>query len=168
MMEGLRLWLTGVTAAAILCALAEALMPQGAVRQVGRLACGLVMLAAILRPLVRLEIPDPAQWLRDWQTAHTVQLQSLEEQRDQSMKSIIEQSLAAYIVDKAAQLGASCTAQVACRQEEAGVFLPYEAQIQGELTPAQQEALAAALEEELAIPRDRLSIQGPQTQEVSP
>ena len=60
------------------------------------------------------------------------------------------------------------TAQVACRQEEAGVFLPYEAQIQGELTPAQQEALAAALEEELAIPRDRLSIQGPQTQEVSP
>ena len=43
-------WLTGVTAAAILCALAERLMPEGAVRRVGKLALSLVMLFAMVRP----------------------------------------------------------------------------------------------------------------------
>ena len=47
MIELLRVWLIGVTAAAILCALANSLMPQGPVRKVGKLALGLVMLAAL-------------------------------------------------------------------------------------------------------------------------
>ena len=42
MMELLRAWLTGVTAAAILCALADSLMPPGPVRKAGKLAGGLV------------------------------------------------------------------------------------------------------------------------------
>ena len=48
MMELVGNWLTGVTAAAILCALANSLMPDGPVRRVGRLACGLAVLAAVL------------------------------------------------------------------------------------------------------------------------
>ena len=50
MMELVGNWLTGVTAAAILCALANSLMPDGPVRRVGRLACGLAVLAAVLGP----------------------------------------------------------------------------------------------------------------------
>ena len=59
MMELLRAWLTGITAAAILCALANSLMPEGAVRRVGKLACGLLMLSAVLRPLVEVEALSP-------------------------------------------------------------------------------------------------------------
>ena len=40
MMELLRAWLTGITAAAILCALANSLMPEGAVRRVGSWPAG--------------------------------------------------------------------------------------------------------------------------------
>ena len=61
MMALLGSWLTGVTAAAILCALADRLMPEGPVRRAGKLALGLVMLAAVLRPLLQLEAVSPAE-----------------------------------------------------------------------------------------------------------
>lgn len=157
MMELLRAWLTGITAAAILCALANSLMPEGAVRRVGKLACGLVMLAAVLRPLVEVEALSPGDLLEDYQAQAAVQTQELEEERNTALKSIIEQEFAAYIVDKAAQMGAACTAQVTCQLGEDGVFLPRSAAVQGSFTPQQQEELARILEEELAIPRARQS-----------
>ena len=79
----------------------------------------------------------------------------LEEARNTALKSIIEQEFAAYIVDKAAQMGAACTAQVTCQLGEDGVFLPRSAAVQGSFTPRQKEELARILEEELAIPRAR-------------
>ena len=45
-MELLRQWLTGVTCAAIIVALADSLMAGGTVRRIGRLAGGLLLLAA--------------------------------------------------------------------------------------------------------------------------
>lgn len=158
-MEWLSDWLIGVTAAAILCALADRLMPEGSVRRVSKLAMGLVMLAALLRPLVQVEASSPLDVWADYQARTAAQAQELEAERDQAMKRIIEQEFSAYIVDKAARLGAACTAQVTCQAGENGVFLPQSTVVQGNLSPEQQEALARILEEELAIPRDRQTIQ---------
>ena len=80
MMELLGKWLIGVTAAAILCALADSLMPDGGVRRVGKLALGLVMLAAILRPLARLEVSSPAEPWEGYQAQTAVWAQALEEE----------------------------------------------------------------------------------------
>ena len=147
----------GITAAAILCALANSLMPEGAVRRVGKLACGLLMLSAVLRPLVEVEALSPGDLLKDYQARAAVQAQTLEEERNAALKSVIEQEFAAYIVDKAAQMGAACTAQVTCQLGEDGVFLPRSAALQGSFTPRQKEDMACILEEELAIPRARQS-----------
>ena len=51
MMGLLRDWLLGVTAAALLAALAQSLMPPGPVKKAGGLVCGLVLLWAVLSPL---------------------------------------------------------------------------------------------------------------------
>ena len=151
MMELLRAWLTGITAAAILCALANSLMPEGAVRRVGKLACGLVMLSAILRPLVEVEALSPGDLLEDYQAQAAVQTQELEEGRNTALKSIIEQEFAAYIVDKAAELGLSCTAQVTC-QLEGEVYLPSRVQLDGVLEEGQRERLTQIIWEELGVP----------------
>ena len=148
-MEWLSDWLIGVTAAAILCALADRLMPEGSVRRVSKLAMA----------LVQVEASSPLDVWEDYQARTAAQTQELEAERDQAMKRIIEQEFSAYIVDKAAQLGAACTAQVTCQAGENGVFLPQSAVVQGPLSPEQQETLARILEEELAIPRDRQTIQ---------
>lgn len=152
-------WLLGVTAAAILCALADRLMPDGAVRQAGKVTLGLVMLLALIRPLFQLEVEPPGALWEGYRAQTAAQVQELEEERDGAMKVLIERELAAYIVDKAEQLGAACTAQVTCRAGENGVFLPERAEVQGCFTPEQQEALAQILEEELGISRDQQTIQ---------
>ena len=101
-------------AAAILCALANSLMPDGPVRRVGRLACGLAVLAAVLGPVLRLGPMEPEAWLEEYGQVMAVQRQELEQTRAETVGAVIEQSCAAYIADKAAELGAACTAQVTC------------------------------------------------------
>ena len=159
MMELLRTWMMGVTAAAILCALADRLMPDGPVRRVGRLTMGLVMLAAVLHPLIHLEGASAEVPETDWSAQTAVQIQSLEEERNQTMKAIIEQEFAAYIVDKAAQLGVECTAQVTCRPGESGLLFPQQIQVTGTFAPEQWEALTQALEEELGLPKEQQILQ---------
>ena len=152
-MGALREWLLSVTAAAILCALAQGLIPPGPVRRVGRMTAGLVMAAALLAPLVSLRGIEPQQWLESWQPQEEVQ--ELEEQRDGTMKTIIETECGAYIVDKAARLGAKCEAQVVCTQEGEGVFLPWQVTITGEMSPGQREQLTKQIQEELGVPPER-------------
>ena len=163
MMGALREWLLSVTAAAILCALAQGLIPPGPVRRVGRLTAGLVMAAALLAPLAGLRGVEPEQWLESWQPQEEVQ--GLEEQRDETMKSIIEEECSAYIVDKAAQLGAECQVTVVCSSEGEGVFLPWQITVTGDLPPGQQEQLTQQIQEDLGVPPER---QQYETKEESP
>lgn len=163
MMGVLREWLLSVTAAAILCALAQGLIPPGPVRRVGRLTAGLVMAAALLAPLASLRGVEPEQWLESWQPQKEVQ--GLEEQRDETMKSIIEEECSAYIVDKAAQLGAECQVTVVCSSEGEGVFLPWQITVTGDLSPGQQEQLTRQIQEDLGVPPER---QQYETKEESP
>ena len=112
MMDAAREWLLGVTAAAILAALAEGLMQEGGPKRVGRLVCGLVLLAAVFRP-------------------------------------------AAYVMDKAAELGITCQVRVTCTQEEAGVFLPWRCSVTGDLAQEEQEQLVREIQSDLDIPAQR-------------
>lgn len=152
MMETVRSWLTAVIAVSLLCALADALMPSGAVRRVGRLACGLVLAAAILSPLVRLDVAESQRWLEDYFDSLRLREEELQNQVDNQMKIIIEGECAAYIVDKAAQLGLTCTARVTCQEGSDGLYLPVRAEVAGAPEGAARERLAQAISEELGIP----------------
>ena len=113
------------------------------------------LLAAVLRPLVEVEALSPGDLLEDYQAQAAVQTQELEEGRNTALKSIIEQEFAAYIVDKAAQLGAECQVEVLCAPEGEGVFLPWQVTVTGNLSPGQQEQLTAQIQEDLGVPPER-------------
>ena len=55
MVEFLGKWLMGVTCAAIILALAEGLSPAGGPKRAARLAGGLLLLLAVVKPLVSLD-----------------------------------------------------------------------------------------------------------------
>ena len=123
-MSALRDWVLGVAAAAILAALAQTLMPEGPVKRVGKLTCGLVLLAAVLRPLPLFDPGAGQRWLEGY-FQQVEQIESgLEQDRQEQLKAIIEEKAAAYILDKAAQLGLSCTVSVECRYS-LPAFCPY-------------------------------------------
>lgn len=58
MTEWLREWLLGVVAAAMAVALIQSLTPKGTVGKIGRLAGGLLLLLAIVRPLLGAGLPE--------------------------------------------------------------------------------------------------------------
>ena len=156
-MTGLmREWLLGLACAAMAAALAQALAPEGGAKRVCRLAGALVLLLAAVSPVLRLDEAELADLAGDWQHSAQAYTQALEEENDLLYKTIIEERAAAYIVDKAAQLGVSCQAQVTCRvQGEQAAPLPWRATVTGRFTQPQREQLAQVLEQELGIPPER-------------
>lgn len=150
-MEIIRTWLISVTVAAMVIAGAEALMPSGSVKRVGKLTGGLILVLGILQPLVTMDYEDLYEMVTAL-PAGAIRQETLEESTYGSMKGIIEEELSAYIVDKGKQLGADCAAQVVCTLGEGEVPVPTRVTITGTLTQEQKKALSIYLEEEMGIP----------------
>ena len=152
MMELVKQWLLGITGAAVLVALAEGIMPEGGIRQVGKLTCGLLLLSAVLRPLAGENLSVfPEDWFCDG-----AQLQSLRGETQIRMEQIIEEEFSAYSMDKARELGVSCEIRVSCQQEESGIFLPEQAEISGITGDEAQNIVAVMLCTELGLPQEAL------------
>lgn len=154
MMDLIRTWLIGVTAAAMVAALADSLAPEGAVKKVGKLAGGLLMVVAILQPLAGLDYEAMAASLANYRLETEGYSSALEAENEQLMKIIIEERTGAYIQDKAAELDAVCTAEVICQVNEDGSMYPASVVVYGELTQAQTDALSRTIEGDLAIPAE--------------
>ena len=155
MMGAVRSWLLAVIAVSLLCAVAEALMPSGAVKRVGRLVCGLVLVGAILSPAARLDVDGGRRWLERYLFSVQAREAELEHEVNGQMKIIIEQEYAAYILDKAAQLGLDCTVRVECRLSEDGLYLPHRTEVAGLGTAAAQKQLIQVIAEDLGVPAER-------------
>lgn len=155
MMELVRQWLTGVTCAALIAALANGLMPKGPVKQVGKLVCALVLLCAVLRPVLSMDIPEAGQITSGLHGQVEDNRAQLERQGSTMLKTLIERECGAYIVDKAAQLGLVCRAQVECVPGEGGTWLPHTARVTGQLDDGQRRELTAVIRSELGIDPER-------------
>ena len=153
MRTGLGGWLFTVLTVSLFCALAEALMPPGPVKRVGKMACGLALLCGVLGPLGGLDESWLEHTAADWDLELIPQAE-LEEQLSETMRRGIEQQCSTYIQDKAMQLGLLCTVQITCR-EESGGWVPDRAVVTGTLSPEERGEAAALLTEELGIPAQR-------------
>ena len=154
MLEALSRWLTGLTCAALMAALAGALMPPGPVRRVGQFTLGLVLLAALLSPLLPIQGDALRRALAEQRLELDQYQAELEEESRTAMKAIIEEQCAAYIQDKAEALDISCTVQVEAEEGEGGRPLPRRVTVNGPLTEEQKAELAALIEAELAVPAE--------------
>lgn len=153
-MDLIRQWIVGITCAAMIAALAEALAPEGSVKKAGRLAGGLLLMLAVVRPLVGLDYGALAGSLSQSRLYEAGYAQVLEEKNIELMKAIIEEQTAAYISDKAGALGMDCTAQVTYHYGEDGQIWPESVVVRGVFTDSQRESLTRAIEVGLAVPEE--------------
>ncbi|MEG0780480.1 MAG: stage III sporulation protein AF [Oscillospiraceae bacterium] len=155
MMAAVRAWLTGVIAASLLVAVAESLIPEGAIRKIARFTGGLILLLTLLQPVlqadVELLLPEGAvsAALADRQAELTAENQA-------ALTAGIEERTAAYIWDKAAALGIDCTVCVTAEPGADGVPLPFQAALD---CPWSAE-LAQYMETELGILPENQSWKG--------
>lgn len=155
MIEEMREWLLALIAVCMLCALAEVLMPAGPVKQAGKLVCGLVLLCAVLSPISKIDLREGQSWLESHRIDMQIQEQQLRENVTSEMKVIIEEKYAAYIVDKAEQLGICCQVQVKCGAGENGVFMPEHVELIGTFSNEEHDRLSNMIEEELLVPLEK-------------
>jgi hypothetical protein len=162
-MELLRTWLLPVAGAALLVAAADSLCPQGPVKGTVRLVGGLVLLTVVLGPLAGGITLDGTDLLADYRAQAAETTAQAEQAYERQMETLIAEETAAYIVDKAAQLGAACQAEVWCETGGDGVPLPAGVVVTGALTAEQWEELTRSLAEELGLDREDLRYEGGET-----
>lgn len=145
MMEGLRQWLLGITLTAFAGGLARQLAPAGREQGMVRLVGGLLLVLALLGPLGSWEWEGLA--LPAFQEAAAAE-EDYRRQQEAALSAIIAEKTAAYIWDKAEELGLSCTVEVTTAAGESGIPLPDTVTITGAYDPA----LSALIEKEVGIP----------------
>lgn len=155
MMDWIREWLIGVTCASMVLALAEALTPAGGGKRVCRLAGGLLLLIAAAGPLVRMDQGEVERMMAEWQVAAAVDQTEWEEAHELLYETIIADQAAAYIVDKAEELGADCQAEVTVRRDGDDAPVPWSTVLWGSWSQEQRIELERVLEEDLGIPTAR-------------
>ena len=125
----------------------------GAAGESGALRAGL-LLAAVFRPAAELSLPAEGG-LSGYSAQIEEQADRLRTDTNDWMKLVIEEQCAAYVMDKAAELGITCQVRVTCTQEEAGVFLPWRCSVTGDLAQEEQEQLVREIQSDLDIPAQR-------------
>ena len=155
MMDGVRQWLLGIACTAMLLALAQAIAPEGGAKKACKLAGGLALLLAAVGPVLKLDDGAVARAAAEYQRSVERRQDALTEQTDLFYQTIIEEETAAYVMDKARELGFDCEAEVTYGHDEDGAFRPWEITARGGLTRAEQDRLSRMLEEELGVPVQR-------------
>ena len=153
-MDAVRTYLLGVTAAAMGLAILLQLLRRDAIRKVAALTGGLLLALVVLTPLLRVNLDSFAKYLARMEMEADARASGIEIANRDLLARIIQEKTEAYILDKAAALGAEVTAEVT--METAGDYpYPREAAIYGALTEVQRSVLARCIAEEIGIPEER-------------
>ncbi len=151
-MSLIRAWLLQVAAAALVVAVAQALTPEGAIKKIVRLAGGMVLLLAVVRPVLGLEGGSLPALTFPAEAAETVS------GGEEVLKTLIAQEAGAYIVDKGSSLGCLITGvEVTAAEDGSGWPVPWSVRLTGTWTEEQKRALTREVETGLGIPPDRQS-----------
>ena len=156
-MEVLRTWILGLVAAALISGIALSITPKGGARRAVSLACGFLTIAVMIGPLRDFDFESYASFMVEFNSDTEAYGLSLENENDRLVRALIEEKSAAYILDKAAELGITgLQAEVGTKLGEGEYPYPWEATLSGEVSEEQKDALSNAIEAQLGIPAERL------------
>ena len=105
MIDALRTWLTSVIMVAMLLSLVQVLIPKGSVQQIASFTGGLILLLALLRPLLGMELSELLPDLQQYQEEIRQRREELEAVEAGYWEQSIAEKTQAYISDKGAQMG---------------------------------------------------------------
>lgn len=149
----LRPIILGVSASALLGSAAMALVHTGALREVIRLAVGVMMILSLLLPVSKLHFSLPLDWMRNHTQSVSKQVEQVQQQRKGWMAESSAKEVSTYMMHRARAEGIECEIKIqASMVSEDTVSLDH-AEIRASLTPEQAEKIAAMLETECGIPR---------------
>lgn len=151
-MEGIREYVLSLTAAALLCGLLLAIPQEGTAKELTKLLCAVALTLCALGPLVRMDWSGIRGGLENFESLGQAYAAQGENEARQAMEDIIKQRTAAYILDKAQELGLNLEAEVELGEDG----LPSAVRLQGQAPPYSRELLEQTLTRELGIAKEKL------------
>ena len=145
-MSSLGGWLLSITATALLVGILEAMLPEGGVKGVSRLGCGLLLFLVLVRPLLGSGYETLLEELHSWQRETAEETERLNQVEASLEETIIAEEAAAYIQAEAEAQGISCTVTVACAQNGDGLTLPVAVELGGVTQKAQRGTLRTLIQ----------------------
>lgn len=153
-MNQIQMLLFRVVAAALVFSLISVIPVRRGVRRVVNTACGALLLLTLLGPALRLKRIDPEDYLKRFQPDESLIDEAIQESRSQT-RALISGQTTAYILDKAAALGAQVHAEVTLAALSEHYQYPYAVRITGRWTETQRQALSGYISQTLGIPPER-------------
>lgn len=150
-MEAVRSWLASVVMVSMLIGVIKLLIPKGSVQKIASFTGGLILLLALLRPLMEIELTDLMPDIEVYRAEMDEYQSVLAKEEENRLKQRIAEQAAAYISDKAEAMGAEVSVRVKTAISSEGIPLPAEAEISGIYVPE----LAEYIERDLGIPAER-------------
>ena len=148
MMEGIRQYVMGAGAAAVICALVLGLFPKkDGLSGMIRMLCGTIMTLTLLSPIAGSRLEDLAGLSSAMDREASAAVEQGKDMAEKELETVIKSRCEAYILDKAKELGVRISVSITL--DDAG--LPAGAQISGQLSPYARGELKRILEEDLGI-----------------
>lgn len=149
-------WVRAIAGAALICAAATALTPKGKVKNVLKLVCGIVLITAMINPIIKQDIPTMSMDMSQYRKDADEIIGSAEEKQNNLSRTIIENELEAYILDKAQSLNAKLdSVEVSAKWSDEGCWYPYEVKLSANITQMEQNLLSNSIEADLGVPKER-------------
>lgn len=150
----MRHYMIAVTAAAIICGIAKSICNEKTVSgAVLRLLAGIVMTVTVLSPVVRLDLNDLPLLSEDLLAKSKSAAAAGEEMASAEMDAIIKDRTQAYILDKAAEFGASLQVEIWIPKD--GSHRPESVILQGSISPYAKSRLESIIEEDIQIAKEK-------------
>ena len=143
-----------VVAAALTVSLLCALPVKRSLRRVISACCGALLLLTLMEPILSLRSIDPERFLRQYSIDEQF-IQDAVQAEQKKTEALITRQTAAYILDKAAALGAEVQVEVTLAALSESYSYPYALTLTGRWTPQQQRELSAYIAQTLGVPPER-------------
>lgn len=156
MSELLSQWVRTIAAAALISGVAMAITPKGKVQRILKAVCGVLIVIAIIYPLTDENSEEISMNLSEHRTSADEILKGVEESNMNLSRSIIEEELEEYILDKAVEMGElGLSADVGSKWHEDGYWYPYQVELLGDCQLANRNKISIIIETDLGIPFER-------------
>lgn len=148
-------WVKAIAGAALVCSVALSLTPNGKVKNVLKLICGVVLICAMVSPLLRTNIPLSSMTMSEYRSKAQEIIEGASENNNTLNRTLIEKELCAYISDKAVDMGESLqSVTVGMSWSDEGYWYPSEVSISANVSELCKNRLINVIEGELGIPKD--------------
>ena len=158
MTEALRSWIVGIAGAAMVTAIAMTVTPEGRVKRVVSLVCGLMTVLALVKPIVGFDYGSFSKYLAQYKNEAEAFSSDIGETNENLTRRIIEERCEAYILDKGKSRGLTdLDVAVQLSWSVDGFWYPSGASLTGSADETARQELGRDIEAELGIPAAELN-----------